>query len=167
VSPHPQQAAQPIQPSNIQAANSSSSQVGMQDQTSASQNPPTRKQHQNQAVMPILSAAVPALNLQSQPMSSHPLQMPQPPKGHVNPQMPSLSLPQSSQLPNVPSIPMYSSSQPPQLEFLICHCNHHCHHNLDHLQFQLTIISIPHNWGRIWVSNILVLLSIFHSLFFM
>ncbi|KAE8124925.1 hypothetical protein FH972_019764 [Carpinus fangiana] len=116
VSPHPQQATQPIQPSNMQAANSSSSQVGLQDQTGASQNPPTRKQHQNQAVMPVSSAAIPALNVQSQPMSSHPPQMPQPPKGHVNPQMPSLSLPQSSQLPNVPSIPMYSSSQPPPLQ---------------------------------------------------
>ena len=36
--------------SNIQAAHSPPSQVGMQDQTGASQIPPNRKQHHNQTV---------------------------------------------------------------------------------------------------------------------
>ncbi|XP_050257167.1 uncharacterized protein LOC126702508 [Quercus robur] len=116
VSQPPQQSAQPTQMSNVQAAHSPPSQVGMQDQTGASQIPPNRKQHQNQTVMPISTAAVPTLNVQSQPMPSHPLQMPQPPKGHMNSQMPPMSLPQSSQLSNVPSLPLYSSSQPPPLQ---------------------------------------------------
>ena len=38
--------------SNVKYSSSSLSQVGMQDQTSASQIPPNRKQHQNQTVMP-------------------------------------------------------------------------------------------------------------------
>lgn len=87
----------------------------MQEKTGASQIPPTRKQHQNQTPMPISSAAVPTLNSQSQALSSHPLQMPQPPKGHLNPQIAPMSVPQSSQLPNIPSLPLYSSSQPPPL----------------------------------------------------
>ncbi|KAG2664542.1 hypothetical protein I3843_16G082800 [Carya illinoinensis] len=116
VSQHPQQSAQPILPSNIPSANSSPSQVGLQEQTGASQIPPTMKQHQNQAAIPVSSAALPTLNLQAQPMSSHPLQMPQPPKGHITSQMPPMSLPQSSQLPNIPSLPLYSSSQPPPLQ---------------------------------------------------
>ncbi|KAK7848781.1 hypothetical protein CFP56_004432 [Quercus suber] len=51
VSQPPQQSAQPHQMSNIQAAHSPPSQVGMQDQTGASQIPPSRKQHQNQTVI--------------------------------------------------------------------------------------------------------------------
>ncbi|KAK9926292.1 hypothetical protein M0R45_023530 [Rubus argutus] len=47
-------------------------------------------------------------------MPSYPLQTPQQPKGHLNPQMTPTSLPQSSQLPNPPTHP-HHSSQPPQL----------------------------------------------------
>lgn len=86
-------------------------QVGMQDQTGALQiQAPAREQHQSQPAMPISSAAV---NIQSQPFPLHTLQMPQQPKGHLNPQVTPTSLPQSSQLPNVPTLPLHHSSQPP------------------------------------------------------
>ncbi|KAF3438567.1 hypothetical protein FNV43_RR21330 [Rhamnella rubrinervis] len=111
-----QQSIQPTQLTNIQASRSLSGQVGMQDQTGTLQIPtPAREQHQSQPAIPISSAAVPAVNIQSQPMPSHPLQMPQQPKGHLNPQVNPTSLPQSSQLPNLPSHPLHPSSQPPSL----------------------------------------------------
>ncbi|XP_015882988.2 uncharacterized protein LOC107418807 [Ziziphus jujuba] len=113
-SQHPQQSAQPTQLSNIQAGRPLPGQVGMQDQTGASQiqAPPREQQHQNQPAIPMSSAAV---NIQSQPMPFHPLQTPQPPKGHLNPQVAPTSLPQSSQLPNIPALPLHHSSQPPPL----------------------------------------------------
>ncbi|KAI5330428.1 PREDICTED: cleavage [Prunus dulcis] len=115
-SQHSQQSTQPTQQSNIQSASVSLGQVGLQDQTGPSQiQAPLRKQYQNQSTMPSSSAAVPSINLQSQPMPSHPLQTPQQPKGHLSHQMTPTSLPQSSQLPNIPSHPLHSSSQPPSL----------------------------------------------------
>ncbi|XWS60962.1 hypothetical protein CRYUN_Cryun07bG0084000 [Craigia yunnanensis] len=106
-----QQSAQPPPQPNIQPAQLLLGQVGLQDQAAASQTqPPVRKQHQNPSGTQISAAAVPAANLQSQPMPPQSLQTPQQMKGHSNPPM---SLPQSSQLPNVPRLPLYSSSQPP------------------------------------------------------
>lgn len=88
----------------------------MQDQTGAPQIPaPAREQHQSQPPIPISSAAIPAVNIQSQPMPSHPVHMPQQPKGHLNPQVTPSSLPQASQLQNIPNIPLHPSSQPPPL----------------------------------------------------
>ncbi|KAK0588057.1 hypothetical protein LWI29_033664 [Acer saccharum] len=113
---HPQQPAQPLLQTNIQAAHSLPSQVGLQDQTNASQAQSSiRKQHQSQPTMPISSASIPAVNLQSQTMHSHPLQMPQQPKGPLNPTATPMSLPQSSQLSNMPPLPHHSASQPPSL----------------------------------------------------
>ncbi|KAL6182881.1 PREDICTED: cleavage stimulating factor 64 [Fragaria vesca subsp. vesca] len=114
MSQHSQQLVQPTQQSNTQVAPSLPG-LGVQDQPGPSQmQAPARKQYQNQPTMPSSSAAPPAFNLQSQPMSSYPLQTQQQPKGHLNPQMTPASLPQSSQLPNPPAHP-HHSSQPPQL----------------------------------------------------
>ncbi|KAL5751332.1 hypothetical protein ACOSP7_025935 [Xanthoceras sorbifolium] len=116
---HAQQPAQPLQQTNVQATHSLPSQVGLQDQTNASQTQSSvRKQHPNQPTMSISSASTPAVNLQSQPMHSHPLQMPQmpqQPKGPLNPQATPMSLPQSSQLSNMPPLSHHSASQPPSL----------------------------------------------------
>lgn len=84
----------------------------MKDQPGASQmQTPARMQHQNQPAMPISS---PAVHIQSQPTSLHPLQTPQQPKGHLHSQVTATSLPQLSQLPNLSTLP-HHSSQPPQL----------------------------------------------------
>ncbi|KAJ0106117.1 hypothetical protein Patl1_19131 [Pistacia atlantica] len=113
---HSQQSAQPLQQSNIQATHSLPSQAGLPDQTSASQTQTSiRKQHQNQPAMPISSTSIPAVNLQSQPMHSHAAQMPQQPKGHLNPPVAPMSLPQSSQVSNMPPLAHHSASQPPSL----------------------------------------------------
>ncbi|XP_021658630.2 pollen-specific leucine-rich repeat extensin-like protein 3 isoform X2 [Hevea brasiliensis] len=110
----PQQSSQPSQQSNIQAARSLAGQV-LQDQTLASQTqPPMRKQHQNQPSISMSSTSVSPPSLQSQPMPSHPLQTPQLAKGHPNPQVTPISVPQSSQLPNIPP-PLHSASQPQPL----------------------------------------------------
>lgn len=94
--------------------------MGTQDQTGASQIHTSQwKQHQSQPVLPNSSAAAPTANIQSQPMPSHPLQMPQQPKGQLNPHVTPISFPQSSQLSNVPSLPLHSSQphvrHPPQM----------------------------------------------------
>ncbi|XP_031259326.1 cleavage stimulating factor 64 [Pistacia vera] len=113
---HSQQSAQPLQQSNIQATHSLPSQAGLLDQTSASQTQTSiRKQHQNQPAMPISSTSIPAVNLQPQPMHSHAAQMPQQPKGHLNPPVAPMSLPQSSQVSNMPPLAHHSASQPPSL----------------------------------------------------
>ncbi|OMP02153.1 hypothetical protein COLO4_11303 [Corchorus olitorius] len=133
-SQHPQQSVvQPPSQTNIQPAQTFPGQVGSQDQAVASQSQPLiRKQHQNQTVTQISSAAVPTANLQSQPMP-HSLQTPQQTKGHLNPPM---SVTQSSQLPNVPPLPLHSSSQPPH------------HHQMptanSQLQQPLQTTGIPH-----------------------
>ncbi|XP_048227254.1 probable serine/threonine-protein kinase samkC isoform X2 [Ricinus communis] len=107
-----QQSSQASKQSNIQAAHS----LALQEQAVMSQNqPPMRKQHQNQPSISISSTSAPPSNLQSQPMPSHPLQAPQQPKGHLNPQVPPISVPQSSQLPNIPPLPLHSASQQPPL----------------------------------------------------
>ncbi|GMJ13526.1 ENHANCED SILENCING PHENOTYPE 1 [Hibiscus trionum] len=99
-----QSSQQPRQP-NIQPLQSLPGQVGSQEQAAPSQNqPPERKQHQNQAGMQI---SVASADHQSQPMPPHSLQTQQQTKGHLNPPV---SLPHTSQLPNVP---LHSSSQPP------------------------------------------------------
>lgn len=122
VSQHAQQPVQPAHQPSIQAAPSMPNQVGSQEQTSASRTQiPGRKQPQEQPTMPpITSASVPTVNLQSQPIPSHPPQTIQQPKGHPNVQFTPLSLPQTSQLSNVPPLPIHSASQtsslvPPQI----------------------------------------------------
>ncbi|KAL9433252.1 hypothetical protein AB3S75_028140 [Citrus x aurantiifolia] len=113
---HPQQSAPQLQQPNFQATQASSGQVGLQDQTSASQTQTLiRKQHQNQPAMPISSASLPAANLQSQPMHSHALQVPQQPKGRPNAPLTTMSLPQPSQHSSMPPISHHSASQPPSL----------------------------------------------------
>ncbi|KAJ4713399.1 cleavage stimulating factor 64-like [Melia azedarach] len=108
----PQQSAQLLQQPNIQSAQT----LPVQEQPSVSQTQTSiRKPHQNQPAMPVSSASVPAVNLQSQPMHSHQLQVPQQPKGHLNPPVTTMSLPQSSQISNMPPIPHHSASQPPAL----------------------------------------------------
>ncbi|KAB5531844.1 hypothetical protein DKX38_018514 [Salix brachista] len=109
----PQQSAQPSRQSNIQAAQTLPGQDAVQDKTSISQSqPPMKKQHQSQPAMSISAPPVPPVNLQSQPLPSHPLHMPQQPKGHLNPQVTSMSVTQSSQLPNLPPASSHSVSQP-------------------------------------------------------
>ncbi|XP_062118132.1 cleavage stimulating factor 64 [Humulus lupulus] len=111
---HSQQSTQLSQQSNIQASQSLSGQVGIKDQAGASQmQTPARMQHQNQPPVAISSPAVPAVHIQPQPTPIHPLQTPQPLKGHLHPQVTTTSIPQSSQLPNLPSLPLHSSSQQP------------------------------------------------------
>ncbi|XVE58780.1 hypothetical protein DITRI_Ditri04bG0196700 [Diplodiscus trichospermus] len=106
-----QQSTQPPPQPNIQPAQLLPGQVWLQDLAAASQTqPPVGKQHQNQSGTQTLVAAVPAANLQSQPMPPHSLHKPQLTKAHLNPPM---SLPQSSKLSNVPALPPRSSSQPP------------------------------------------------------
>ncbi|KAJ6749069.1 HYDROXYPROLINE-RICH GLYCOPROTEIN FAMILY PROTEIN [Salix purpurea] len=112
-SQQPQQSAQPSRQSNIQAAQTLPGQDAVQDKTSISQSqPPMKKQHQSQPAMSISAPPVPPVNLQSQPLPSHPLHMPQQPKGHLNPQVTSMSVTQSSQLPNLPPASSHSVSQP-------------------------------------------------------
>ncbi|WCJ21954.1 hydroxyproline-rich glycoprotein family protein [Euphorbia peplus] len=103
----PQQSSQLSQQSNVQATHPL---PGPKQEQKVVQ-PPVRKQHQNQNS----STSVHPSNLQSQSMSSHPLHTPQQPKGHLNPQMTPMSVPQSSQLPNIPLPPLHSVSQPPTL----------------------------------------------------
>ncbi|XVF09597.1 hypothetical protein REPUB_Repub07fG0107500 [Reevesia pubescens] len=138
-SPASQQSQQSVQPPpqpNIQPAQSLPGQVGLQDQAAASQTqPPLRKQHQSQIGTQISAAAVPAANLQAQPMPPHSLQTPQQSKGHLNPPM---SLPQSSQLPNVPPLPLHSSSQAPH------HHQTHMPTASSQLQQPLQTTGIPH-----------------------
>lgn len=113
---HPQQSAPQLQQPNFQATQASSGQVGLQDQTSASQTQTSiRKQHQNQPAMPISTASLPAANLQSQPMHSHALQVPQQLKGRPNAPLTTMSLPQPSQHSSMPPISHHSASQPPSL----------------------------------------------------
>lgn len=109
----PQQPAQPAPQANVQSPHSLSGQVGSQEQSQAQA--PIRKQQQNLPAIAISSTPVPPVNIQSQPMPSHPLQPPQKPKGHLNPSMTSVPLPQSSQVQHVPPIPLHSASQPPPL----------------------------------------------------
>ncbi|XP_022765956.1 cleavage stimulating factor 64-like [Durio zibethinus] len=132
-----QQSAQPAPQLNIQPAQSLPGQVGWQDQAAASQiQPPVRKHLQNQTGTQIsAAAAVPAANLQSQPMPPHSLQIPQQTKGHLNPPM---SLPPSSQLPNVPPLPLHSSSLPPH------HHQTHMPTASSKLQQPLQTTGIPH-----------------------
>uniref|UniRef100_A0A6M2F5U7 Cleavage stimulation factor subunit 2 hinge domain-containing protein n=1 Tax=Populus davidiana TaxID=266767 RepID=A0A6M2F5U7_9ROSI len=112
-SQQPQLSAQPSRQSNIQAAQTLPGQGALQDQTSVSQSqPPMRKQHQSQPAMSISAPPGPPVNLQSQPLPSHPLHMPQQPKGHVNPQVTPMSVTQPSQLPNLPPASSHSVSQP-------------------------------------------------------
>ncbi|KAJ6977118.1 hypothetical protein NC653_029114 [Populus alba x Populus x berolinensis] len=76
-SQQPQLSAQPSRQSNIQAAQTLPGQGALQDQTSVSQSqPPMRKQHQSQPAMSISAPPGPPVNLQSQPLPSHPLHMP-------------------------------------------------------------------------------------------
>ncbi|KAJ7970376.1 Cleavage stimulating factor 64 [Quillaja saponaria] len=103
VSQNTQQSVQPTQQANIQSAPLLPGQAGMQDPAGQSQiQVPSRKQHQNQPAVSISSAPAPAVNHPSQPMHPHALQMPQQPKGHLNPQINPMSLPRSSQIPNIP-----------------------------------------------------------------
>ncbi|KAK9278324.1 hypothetical protein L1049_027889 [Liquidambar formosana] len=117
VSQPSQQTVKPVQQPSIQAAHSSPGQVGLQDQTSASQTQiPVRKHHQNQPTMPISSTSLTTNNLQPQSMPSHPPQAVQQPKGHLNVQGMPMSLPLSSQISNVPSLPIHSASHPASLQ---------------------------------------------------
>ncbi|KAE8681508.1 hypothetical protein F3Y22_tig00111330pilonHSYRG01193 [Hibiscus syriacus] len=108
--PAPQQSQQSSQPPhqpNIQPSLSLPGQAGLQEQAAPSQNqPPLRKQQQNQVGMQTSVASVAAANLQSQPMPPYSLQTLQQTKGHLNPP---LSLPHTSE----PPLPLNSSSQLP------------------------------------------------------
>lgn len=107
---HPQQSVQPPQQSNVQAASPLPGQIGLQDQTNASQAPnPVSKP--NQPVMPVSYPSVPSSNIHSQPWPSHPLQSVQQPKGHFNAQATAMSLPQSTQMQNMPQPHLHSASQ--------------------------------------------------------
>ncbi|XP_065860722.1 cleavage stimulating factor 64 [Euphorbia lathyris] len=109
----PQQSSQPSQQSNVQPTHPLPG--PKQEQKVVPQIQPPVRKHQNQNSMPVSSTAVHPSNLQSQSMSSHPLQTPQQPKGHLNPQMTPMSVPQSSQLPSIALPPLHSASQPPTL----------------------------------------------------
>ncbi|KAJ4829365.1 hypothetical protein Tsubulata_048970 [Turnera subulata] len=114
-SQQPQQSAQPQPPQqpNIQAAHSLPGQVGLPDQIGASQAQSTmRKQLQSQPTLPA-SSATPPVNLQSQPIPSHPLQMPHHSKVNLNPQPTPMTVPQPSQLPSMPQPPIISSQPLP------------------------------------------------------
>ncbi|KAI9088121.1 hypothetical protein K1719_030098 [Acacia pycnantha] len=111
VSQSSQQPVQLTQQPNIQPPPFLPGQGGLHDQASVSQNQIPPRKLQNQPPVPISSAAIPSASHQSQPLPAHSLQVPQQPKGHLNPQMAHVSLPQSSQLPNVPPPSLHSSSQ--------------------------------------------------------
>lgn len=91
----------------VQLPQSFSGQVGTHDQAGVSQTqPPLRKQ----PIAPASSASALLSNIQSQPMPLHPLQPPQPTKGHLSTP---LTHPQPSQVPSMPQGSIHSSSHPP------------------------------------------------------
>ncbi|KAJ8753652.1 hypothetical protein K2173_026328 [Erythroxylum novogranatense] len=108
----PQQPARQPQQPNIHTAHSLPGQAGFQEQTASSQShPPIRKQQYGQPAISTPSMSAPTINVQSQSMPPHALQVPQQPKGHLNPQLTPISVPQSSQVPNIHPPSIHSASQ--------------------------------------------------------
>ncbi|KAK4775373.1 hypothetical protein SAY86_010308 [Trapa natans] len=104
-SQQPQPLAQPLQQSSAQAQSNSSS-VGFQDQTSLAQPQiSARKQPQNPLTVEISSVMHVAPNLQSHVSASHTVQQ------QLKAQSISMTMPQSSQLPI--QLPIHSASRPP------------------------------------------------------
>lgn len=118
VSQQPQASAPQPQQSNLQAAQQLPGQAVPQDQTSVAQvQIPVRKQYQNPSAMLVSSAPAPVADLQSQSMLSQIPKAVQPPKGHFNAHLTSVSLPQTSQIPNVPPTPPHHSASQPSSMF--------------------------------------------------
>ncbi|KAK6921176.1 Cleavage stimulation factor subunit 2, hinge domain [Dillenia turbinata] len=108
-----QQSLQPVQQPNIQVP--IPGQVGLQEQSNASQIP-ARKQHQYQPANSISTSSVPTGNLPPQSLPSHSVPSMQQPMGHLNAQVTPMPLPQPSQVLSTTSIPLQSASQPPALQ---------------------------------------------------
>ncbi|KAL2543835.1 hydroxyproline-rich glycoprotein family protein [Forsythia ovata] len=94
----------PTHQPNIQPASSFPSQIGQNQ---------TRKPQPNQNVTSGTSVSIPPPIPQSQSMPSHPLQSIQQTKGPIGAQSTSISLPQSSQVPNISQLPHHSAPPPP------------------------------------------------------
>ncbi|CAA3005646.1 cleavage stimulating factor 64 [Olea europaea subsp. europaea] len=103
-SQHSQPSPLPTQQPNIQPASSFPGQTGQNQ---------TRKPQQNQTVISGTSVSIHPPVPQSQSMPSHPLQLVQQPKGPIGAQSTSMSLPQSSHVPNISQLPHHSAPQPP------------------------------------------------------
>ncbi|XP_074371072.1 cleavage stimulating factor 64-like [Apium graveolens] len=87
--------------STVQEASTIAGQVGVQDQTNATeaQNPPNMQQKQN--MLPVPSPSVPSLSVQSHPQPLHPVPLWQPPVEHVSAEATAVSLPQPPQVHNL------------------------------------------------------------------
>ncbi|KAG5522600.1 hypothetical protein RHGRI_034676 [Rhododendron griersonianum] len=115
------QPAQPVQQANIQATQALPGQNGSKDQTSSAPqiSSLTRNQHQNPPAIPVppASSASP-FNLPTQSFPPHALQpvVQQPEGQHISNQATTMSLPQSSQLPNISPLPHQSASHTPPLQ---------------------------------------------------
>ncbi|CAI9755383.1 unnamed protein product [Fraxinus pennsylvanica] len=94
----------PTQQPNIKPTSSFPGQIGQNQ---------TRKPQSNQTVISGTSVSIPTPIPQSQSMPSHPLQSVQQPMGPIGAQSTSMSLPQSSQVPNISQLPYHSAPQPP------------------------------------------------------
>lgn len=105
------------QQSTVQATSTIAGQVGVQDQTNATEagDPPNTQQKQN--TMPVPSPSIPSLSLQSHPQPLHPLPSWQPPIRHVSAEATAISLPQPPQVHNLhPTIHSAKHQSPTQLQ---------------------------------------------------
>ncbi|XP_058193732.1 cleavage stimulating factor 64 isoform X3 [Rhododendron vialii] len=115
------QPVQPVQQANIQTTQALPGQNGSKDQTSSAPqiSSLTRNQHQNPPAIPVppASSASP-FNLPTQSFPPHALQpvVQQTEGQHISNQATTMSLPQSSQLPNISPLPHHSASHTPPLQ---------------------------------------------------
>uniref|UniRef100_A0A2P2IRC6 Uncharacterized protein MANES_01G011100 n=1 Tax=Rhizophora mucronata TaxID=61149 RepID=A0A2P2IRC6_RHIMU len=59
--------------------------------------------------------------------------------------------------------PASCNSHCKQLQLLVCRCSPQCQHNIDLIPCQASIINMGHKWGPLWVSSMVLLLSILHN----